>query len=151
MLVVRSLENFTLQPIWTYKKSSLFSLPARRPSTSIPRKTPQKEKVSTNKFANLFLQRQLQNPTLKPKWNRKETSFHLILPGILSTWASAFLLVCGRMLHELLLFLVAITFLIVAFATSVCTFLGVAAEVGHIPQNEKTTGKMKRWIKKLVV
>eukprot|EP00434_Breviolum_minutum_P025858 symbB.v1.2.022861.t1/scaffold2046.1/size91195/4 len=41
--------------------------------------------------------------------------------SILSTWASAFLLVCGRMLHELLLFLVAITFLIVAFATSVCT------------------------------
>jgi len=55
------------------------------------------------------------------------------------------------MLHELLLFLVAITFLIVAFATSVCTFLGVAAEAGHIPQNEKTTGKMKQWKKKLVV
>lgn len=41
--------------------------------------------------------------------------------SILSTWASAFLLVCGRMLRELLLFLLAIVFLIVAFATSVCT------------------------------
>ncbi|CAL1155095.1 unnamed protein product [Cladocopium goreaui] len=41
--------------------------------------------------------------------------------SILSTWASAFLLVCGRMLRELVLFLLAIVFLIVAFATSVCT------------------------------
>lgn len=41
--------------------------------------------------------------------------------SILSTWASAFLLVCARMLRELMLFLAALVFLILAFATSTCT------------------------------
>ncbi|CAJ1370866.1 unnamed protein product [Effrenium voratum] len=41
--------------------------------------------------------------------------------SILSTWASAFLLVCARMLTELTLFLTALAFLIVAFATSAST------------------------------
>ena len=45
----------------------------------------------------------------------------LVFEGILSTWASAFLLVCFRMLRELLLFLCAMVFLILAFAISVCT------------------------------
>ena len=96
-----------------------------------------KKRYPPTKFANLFLQLS----TSKPKWNKKETSLHLILPGILSTWASAFLLVCGRMLHELLLFLVAITFLIVAFATSVCTFLGGCSCGGSHPPKRKNHRK----------